>query len=125
MNTQNELPTFHYVFQLTKTVMFNVNYYRLGNNTSKYFSTSADHFNKPKTDFDQCGQAQESLLFGEAMKFYKKWDYMHTEDISSEQYKEMLQDIELLKAKYNFLYSDDKDFNFSDVRTFSKQTPKK
>lgn len=35
---------FHYAFQINKMVMFNVNYYILGNNKNPHFSTSAMQF---------------------------------------------------------------------------------
>ena len=120
MKTENK--SFHYTFQLSNKIMFNVNYYRLGGNKNKYFSTSADQFNQHKTDYNQCGQAQKDLCSGLAMKFYKRWDYKHTQDLTDLEYEMLLNDIEALKEAYNFLYTDsDTDFNFSDIRTFSKQ----
>ena len=61
-------------FQLSKKIVFNVNYYTLGNNSSPYFSTSADEFNQPKTDYCRGGQAQEDLTknFLTARRFWKK-----------------------------------------------------
>jgi len=125
LRKKTELPSFHYTFQITKSIMFNVSYYRLGNNKNKYFATSADLFNKPKSDWSECGQAQSNLLSGLSMKFYKKWDNYHTLDLSKIEYDALLIDIEALKNAYNFLHTDtDNDFNFSDIRTFSKQKTK-
>ena len=131
MNTtieKTELKSFHYVFQLSKTILFNVNYYRFGNNSKKHFSTSADQFNKPKSDYSQGGQAQETLLKGysTAMSFYKKFDPLHLHDLTDLEYSNILAGIDKLKAKYNYLQSDDnnRSFAFSEVREFSKITPK-
>ena len=131
MNTQNnnnELPSFHYAFQMSRKVIFNVSYYLLGGNKEKYFSTSADQFNQPKTDFNTCGQAQKELLKGhsKAMKFYNKWDFVHIKDLTVEQYNEMVQDIEGLKDQYNFIFHDnDRDISFSEERELSMQPVKK
>lgn len=112
-------PELHYVFQLTKKITFDVNFYRLDNNTNQYFTTSANVFNQPKTDYSQCGQCQESVLFGEAKKFYKKWDIHHCKALTDNLYNELLQDIEVLKAKYNYIFSD-RDISFDADRALSK-----
>lgn len=134
MNTQpfakakkvKELPTVHFAFQLGITIVFEVQYYRCGNNQNKYFTTSAASFDRRKTDWNQCGQAQETLLkgFGKAMSFYKKWDIMHLKELTTKQYNEMLSDIELLKNQYNFTQSD-MDINFSQLKALSIQPVKK
>jgi hypothetical protein len=115
------------VFQLSKKIMFNVRYYRCGGNTNKYFSTSADEFNQPKTDYTQCGQAQKTLLkgFGSAMSFYKKWGLKHLQDLNELEYNELLTDLSILKDKYNFI-ENDKDYSigFNTVKEFSKQKVK-
>lgn len=131
MNTKaknTELASFNFVFQLSRTIIFEVNYYRLGDNGDKYFSTSAAAFNRPKTDFNQCGQAQDTLLkgFTAAMAFYKKFDPLHIKDLTAAQHAEVLAGIEALKAKYNFIQRDgDYGINFSDSRALSIQTPKR
>lgn len=119
-------PYFFYAFQMSKTVIFEINYYLLGNNQSPYFHTSAAQFNQPKSDFNHCGQAQETLLKGHsaAMDFYKKWDSLHGKDLTQEQYNEMQADIEILKEKYNYILQET-DINFSVIREFSKQLPKR
>lgn len=123
------------VFQITKKIIFEVNYYTLGNNNNAHFSTSASEFNQPKTDFRSCGQAQEKLLPVSSMagRFFKKWDSKHLSDLTEDEYAEMIADLEKLKEKYNFLYKEldeskkpyNPHFYFSDLREFSKQTPKK
>ena len=126
MNKKNELPTVHFCFQLSKSIVFEVSYYRCGNNKNKYFTTSAALFNRPKTDWNQCGQAQKSLLppFTKAMNFFNKWDKLHLEDLSKTKYSEMIQDIAILKDKYNFIESDT-NIIFNDIKTLSKLTPKR
>lgn len=94
---------FNYTFQINKTVIFEVSYYTLGTNKSPYFSTSAAVFNRLKSDFNQCGQCQEDLLFGDAKKFFYKFDSLHLKDLSENDYISIIEDIELLKAKYNYI----------------------
>jgi hypothetical protein len=126
MNTARELKSFHFVFQISGKIVFEVNYYRLGNNKTKHFSTSAAQFNQPKTDYNRCGQAQHDLLKGApaAMRFFKKWDTCHVKDLTPEQHTEVLQDIEELKAKYNYLETE-KDASFSKIRELAMQPVKK
>ncbi len=122
--TSNE---FHAVFALSKTKMFDVDYYTLGSNKEPYFTTSADEFNRPKTDWRQCGQAQHYLCkgFPTAMRFFKKWDSEHLHKLTSEKYLEMTADLELLFGKYPYLLEqkEDKyelyDFSFNDIKDFS------
>lgn len=122
--TETELKSFHYAFQLSKTTIFNVSYYRPGNNRNKHFTTSADHFNLPKSDYDRCGQGQNDLLIGFpiAMAFYKKFDPLHLKDLTDEQYTEISEGIAKLKTAYNYLHNEgNNDFSFSDSRTLSMQ----
>lgn len=124
-NSTKELTSFHFVFQLSKKVVFEVNYYRLGNNENKYFTTSASKFNQPKTDYNHCGQAQNDLCFGVAKEFYKKWDFLHTQDITELQYNQIISDLEVLKSKYNFIYRESRSFGFEDIKELSKLNLKK
>lgn len=103
-----ELSDFHFAFQITHEIVFEVNYYRLGNNVNKHFSTSAAQFNQPKTDFNHCGQAQKELLKEgrKAMKFYNSWDYVHIQALTEDEHTQILQDIEILKAQYNYIELD-------------------
>ena len=122
-----DLKSFHIVFQITKKIMFNVDYYRCGGNKNKYFATSCNEFNQPKSDYSRCGQAQKDLLkgFNTAMNFYKKWDLLHLQDLTESQYNELLIDIEKLKDRYNFIENEsDNSFGFMTVKDFSKQKPK-
>lgn len=117
---------FHVTFALSKTKMFNVSYYTLGNNKTPYFSTSAEVFNRPKTDYSQCGQCQKEVLKGykTAMDFYKKWDIEHLNQIDNTKYNELLNDLEALFNKYPYILHEKnetglKEIRFSEVKNFS------
>jgi hypothetical protein len=122
MSTQtlSALKTFHFAFQISRKIIFNVSYYYCGSNASPYFSTSADQFNGPKTDFNRSGQAQNDLLKGHplAMNFYKKFDQFHTKDLTAAQHAEVLAGLEKLKAAYNWIESAN-DIPFSSSRALS------
>lgn len=122
------------VFQLSKTIIFEVQYYTLSNNTHPYFTTSAAQFCKNKRDFSRGGQAQEELTkgFTTARNFWKKWDHLHLHDLTPAQHNELLSDMEKLKNQYNHLYKelDEKQkpypprFSFWMLAEWSKQKPK-
>ena len=92
-----------YVFQITKMIVMQVQYYTLGHNPNPRFSTSADVFNQPKTDYIMGGQCQDEVLTGLALKFYEKWNYCHLKDLTDAQWQEVVDDIEELKNKYNYI----------------------
>jgi len=118
MNNRITAKEFHVTFALSKTKMFNVSYYTLGSNNSPYFSTSADIFNRPKTDWSQCGQCQKEVLKGylTAMKFYKKWDEKHLKQLTDEEYQELISDIEELFNKYPHILEQQTDRHLEDIR---------
>lgn len=122
-------PIFSMVFQITKTIMFEVNYHKIGSNTYPFFSTSAMLFNRPKTDYEGCGQCQASVLpiASSAKIFYKKWNKYHYKDImDGEIYKELLSDLETLKEEYNYVERfDNIDFTFNQCRALSMLPLKK
>ena len=68
---------FMYVFQISKLITFEVNFYTLGTNSAPYFSTSANEFCRSKLDYTRGGQAQRDLLpkFSPARRFFEKWDH--------------------------------------------------
>ena len=113
------------VFQINKTITFEVNYYTMGSNKSPHFSTSANQFNRPKTDYNRCGQCQNDLLTGKAKRFYDKWDKLHLSILTENQYNEMIEDLEELKNTYNHIYTClDKEIykrsiSFSDMKDLS------
>lgn len=121
---------FSYEFQLSKKVIFEVQYYTLGYNDFPYFATEAMEFNQPKTDYNRCGQCQADLCTGLALDFYNKWNYMHLKKFENEaQFKELLDDIEDLKNRYNYIeeIADDhvNTASFSSIRELSKMEVKK
>jgi len=126
-----ERKEFLYAFQLSKKRIFEVHYYTLGSNEHPYFSTSAEEFNQPKTDYNRCGQAQEELCTGAAKRFWEKWDYCHCKDLNDAQYREVLEDIEELKSKYNYIEIIEDSFagknsniSFEQIKALSKMEPK-
>ena len=114
---------FNILFQLDKLTIFDVKYYTLGSNKNPYFATSATVFIKSKRDFSRCGQCQSDVLYGEALEFYNKFDKYHLSDLTTEQYQEITEAIELLKDKYNFIEKIETSFmgfNFSTQVELSK-----
>lgn len=106
LKEENKIRDFYFwAFQITKNIIFNVEYYILGDNKAPYFSTSANEFNRPKTDYRQGGQAQADLLprFTPARKFWEKWDKKHLQALTDSEYLELLKDIEELKNAYNYI----------------------
>ena len=113
---------FELSFQLSKKEIFEVCYHTIGGNKHPYFSTSGGIFNQPKTEWAECGQCQEAFKkYPAAYNFFKKWDILHIQDLTDAQYSELIIDVEALKQRYNWINS----IRFSELRTFSKQTPKR
>ena len=121
-------------FQITKLIIFEVEYYTLGSNTTPYFSTQANQFCRSKRDWSICGQAQAELLpkHSKARKFWEKWDSYHLHKLTDEKLEELLADLEELKKHYNYLYRERPQdgsfwvshFMYDDLVQFSKQEPK-
>lgn len=128
---------FMYCFQISKLIVFEVQYYTLSTNTTPHFATSANEFIRSKRDYSRCGQAQAALLpkGSPARRFWQKWDPLHLKDLTPAQYEELTADIEELKARYNYI-EDVRDcfgrsagcykihIPFYEVVELSKQTPK-
>lgn len=123
--TNGELKSFFFAFQLSRKVIFEVDFYRLGSNKHKNFHTRAEEFNRDKTDYDRCGQCQDDVTFGIAKKFYEKWDKLHGGNLTEENYMNILNDIEELKSKYNYLEEwteeSDRGFSFREKKELSMQ----
>lgn len=128
---------FHYAFQISKIVMFNVSYYILGNNKEPHFSTTAMEFKKNKSDIIMGGQCQKDVLTiknggRKARDFYNKFDQYHLKDLTDAQYVEILEGIEKLKEAYNYIektqpFSVKKELRgigFTEEVELSKETPK-
>lgn len=92
-------------FQVTRTIVFEVEYGAITSNKEWHFSTGAAQFNRPKTDFNHCGQAQNDLLphGSAARRFWKKWNEHHIKNLTAEEYAEMRADMEALKVAYNYI----------------------
>ena len=105
---RRKIKEFTYLFEISRKIIFEVSYNTCGINKRPDFSTTADEFNQPKTGFDHCGQAQDALLprFGIARQFYEKWDKKHSKNLSSQEYTDLLNDIDLLKKTYNYFFKD-------------------
>lgn len=125
---------FKYYFQITKLIIFEADYYTLGNNKNPYFGTSAFKFYKNKKDYECGGQAQDKILPENsiARQFWKKWDKKHLKDLSDDEYREVAKDIEELKEKYNYIgyikdtfKGKDEDFSFREIVLLSKMNLKK
>ena len=93
-------------FQISKMIIFKVNYYTLGNNEKPYFTTSASVFMKNKKDYDRCGQCQKDVLpkGSIARNFFEKWDSKHIHCLTDDEYINMIKDLEELKNVYNNIY---------------------
>ena len=75
MNNKN-LPEFLMAFQISKLIIFEVEYYTLSTNSKAHFTTGACEFIRSKRDYSCCGQAQDHLLpqGSKAREFWEKWD---------------------------------------------------
>lgn len=91
---------FLYAFMVSRMIVFEISYYTLSTNKHPHFTTAANEFNRPKTDYNRCGQAQSELLKGVARKTWLKWDHKHLQELNPEEYTELIQDIEHLKTVY-------------------------
>ena len=126
----------HYAFQLSRTEIYEVhirpNMVSNDGPAGPYiqegfdFSTTAEVFNRPKTDFNTCGQCQERVTANHptANDHWKKWDQYHLKRVTPELFDEWLKDIETLKAAYNYFVKN-RDITFYDVRQLSMMKPKK
>ncbi len=122
-------------FQISKTIVFEVEYYTLWNNESPHFTTSAAQFCRSKKDYTRCGQAQKALLNPEtvARAFFDKWDRLHLHDLNPEEYADLQNDLENLKENYNFIFREldenskpyNPSFRFRTLAEFTKQKPKR
>lgn len=124
----NELKDFSMAFKITNMVIFEVRYNHVGSNKDADFATSAMKFTRNKKNYEYAGQCQEEVLpkDSEAYKFYQKWDTKHLQELDTEEYSELLQDLETLKSNYEYLYMEgNRDFNRSSLVELSKIKTKK
>ena len=94
---------FKILFQISKMVLFEVSYYTLGNNNNPYFTTSAMRFIRSKRGYNMCGQCQKNVLEGKSFKFFNKYDNLHLKDLTTEEYNNIIEDIQELKENYNYI----------------------
>ena len=94
---------FKILFQINKMVLFEVSYYILGNNNNPYFTTSAMRFIRSKRGYCMCGQCQKNVLEGKSLKFFNKYEYLHLKDLTTEEYNNIIEDIQELKENYNYI----------------------
>lgn len=126
---------FYAVFQMSRTIIFEVRYCTIGNNPTPDFATSAAQYARNKRDYTRCGQAQPDLLKGyrTAMAFFKKWDAHHLHTLTPEQYAEMRADLEALQSRYNYILTEAEEgekmrrsgYGFYQIAEWTKQPPKK
>lgn len=99
---QNE---FEYSFVVDRMTVFEVAYCTIGNNKHPYFSTVANKFNRPKTDYSECGQCQNHLLpyHSMARDFWRKWNRKHLCELTDDELRQVENDVELLKQNYPYI----------------------
>ena len=126
----------HYAFQLSRTEIYEVHIRpNMASNNGPAglyiqdgfdFSTMAEAFNRPKTDFNTCGQCQEMVTVNHptANAHWKKWDQYHLKRVTPELFDEWLKDIEVLKTAYNYI-EQDRDISFGQIRALSMEKVKK
>lgn len=107
---------FQAVFQLSKTIIFEVNFYTLSTNQTPHFSTSAAQFARNKKDFTRCGQAQMELTKGflTARRFFLKWDKHHLHNLTPAQ-----EELDESRRPYS------PHFSFYRLAEWTKQDPRK
>lgn len=108
----NNLPSYNhslsYSFRLRKKVYFMVEFGHLKDyERPPYFSTSGGVFNYIRSDWNRCGQCQDSVLQNNtvAKRFYDKWDKLHTKSLTMEEYHDLLNDLEEMKEQYPYVES--------------------
>jgi hypothetical protein len=124
---ENNLPSYEnafiVTFRLAKKKLFHVTFGGLKSHTQQpYFATSGTQLNHNRSGLSRGGQCQESILSKNtlAYKFYEKWNKLHIKELTMEQYNELVQDMEELKAKYNHIEST----YFSEIVKFDREFSK-
>lgn len=124
-----EKKRFLMAFQISKMVIFEVEYGAIKENKEWYFATSAARFVRNKQDYSECGQCQQRVLTGAVYGFWKKWDKHHLMSLTDEQYTELMQDINTLKDNYNYIEKGEDYTNhfiwFSELKRLSMMKVKK
>lgn len=109
---ENNLPSYEDAFTLSfrikKKHFFTVEFGGLKvHRQQPYFSTSGFALNHVRSNWKHGGQCQRNILPKGSLlyKFFEKWDVLHTKPLTMEQFKELKQDIEELKEKYDYVES--------------------
>lgn len=106
-------------FRDRKKAFFEVRYGEHGHKKQNpYFSTSAGILNHIRSDWNQCGQAQESVLRNKHLKaFYKKWNEKHLSVLTLAERAELESDINALKENIPFIEGS----RFYDIVKFDRE----
>lgn len=123
----NGLPSYEDAFTITfrvkKKHFFTVQFGELKSHTQQpYFSTIGYVLNHNRSNYNRCGQCQSDILpkYSLFRNFFDKWDTLHTQSLTMEQYNELLQDLEELKEKYAHIDND----HFSNIVQFDREMSK-
>ena len=91
-------------FRDSKRMFFTVDYGSIGHlNQDPSFGTTAQLFNRNRSDYERCGQAQDMLTNKQIKGFFDKWDICHFKALTFDKYKELMQDIEILKETIPYI----------------------
>ena len=110
---------FAVTFRISKKKFFRVNFGQTKSHRQQpYFTTSGGILNYKRSDWNRCGQCQDSILLenSKAYQFFDKWNKLHLSTLTKEQYKELHDDLQELKAEYRYIESD----RFSDIVSFDR-----
>lgn len=123
----NGLPSYENAFTITfrvkKKHFFMVQFGGLKYHTQQpYFSTSGAVLNHTRNGYKRGGQCQPWILPKHSLfrKFFDKWDTLHTQSFTMEQYNDLLKDLEELKEKYAHIDND----HFSNIVRFDREMSK-
>lgn len=98
---EKELKNFRYLFQISKSILVGVDYYKEKN--KKIYVLSVHNF----TEGNFVNKASDYKKFLEegipARKFFDKWYTLQGKELTEEQYQEIKKDIKELKEAYNYL----------------------
>lgn len=111
-------------FRIAKKKFFEVTFGDVDSRgQAPYFSTGAGVLNYVRSDWNQCGQAQESVLpkNSVAYKFYEKWDKKHLHNLTLEEVNELENDLQALKEKYPYIENQ----RFYNIVAFDREQSKK
>ena len=113
---------FSLTFRDRKKNFFMVVYGEHGHNfQNPYFATSAGTLNFHRTDWESAGQGQDSILKNRKLrKFFKKWDHLHLKMLTLEQFEEMQNDLNELKASIPYIEST----SFYNIAQFDREESK-